>query len=130
MQLHEWNVPEVLPYSDSYSFSNGLAVHASGEDPNSRVYGYTDRHGQWRIKPQYERAYSFYDGLARVVLKNENNRSRSVFIDTFGNVRIHRWGLGENFRYGLAWDGSFDRDTSASSSRYINLAGETVWSDR
>lgn len=129
-ELHEWIPPENSSFSHSYHFSHGLAAASIDEGPNSRVYGYTDRHGKWRIKPQFERAYSFYDGLARVVLKDENNRSRSAFIDTFGSIRINRWGLGEDFRYGLAWDGSFDLAFSGSSGRYINLAGETVWSDR
>lgn len=129
VQLHEWNAPEVLPYSDSYSFSNGLAVHASGEAPNSRVYGYTDRHGQWRIKPQFERAFSFYDGLARVVFEDKNNGLYYGFIDNTEKTRINCWGLGENFRFGLAWDGNVDRSTTGSPGRYINLAGETIWSE-
>lgn len=127
VQLHEWIAPEALPYADSYAFSNGLAVLASGEDSNSRVYGYTDRQGQWRIKPQFKQASTFYDGLARVVFEDKNNGLSYGFIDNTGKTRIKCWGLGENFRFGLAWDGTVDRST-IGRGRYVNLAGETIWS--
>lgn len=99
-ELHEWIPPDNSSFSQSYHFSHGLASASIDEDANSRVFGYTDRHGQWRIKPQFEKASTFYDGLARVVLKDENNWSRSAFIDTFGNIRINIWGDGQEFRYG------------------------------
>jgi len=127
-ELHEWIPPENSSFSHSYHFSHGLAPASIDEGANSRVYGYTDRHGQWRIKPQFKQAFSFYDRLARVVFEDENNGLKYGFIDTFGKIRINCWGGGQNFRFGLAWDGSVDQCTGHCQGRYVNLAGETIWS--
>jgi len=127
-ELHEWIPPDNSSFSHSYHFSHGLAPASIDEGANSRVYGYTDRHGQWRIKPQFKQAYTFYDGLARVELHDESYGLSYRFIDIFGKTRINCWGLGLNFRFGLAWDGSVDQCSGRCPGRYVNLAGETIWS--
>lgn len=63
-------------------FSQGLAVVKIDDK-----FGYMDKEGKLFIEPKYDRAFRFYNGLARVQLKTEDGYKWG-FIDTKGNVII------------------------------------------
>lgn len=57
--------------SNNSSFSEGLAaIDVSGVFGHAR-YGYIDKSGKMVIKPQFDDAYSFHHGLARVYFKRK-----------------------------------------------------------
>ena len=58
------------------------------QDMNSRKFGYVDRFGKFVIKPQFEFAESFSDGLALVSQKNEFGEEKYGFIDRKGTLVI------------------------------------------
>ena len=67
------------------NFSEGLAV-AFREGPDSLpVYGFIDKEGKVVIPLQYEQAYQFEGGLARVTLKGEPE-GIGAYIDRTGHV--------------------------------------------
>jgi len=55
-------------YKKPLSFSEGLAAACK---PKNDTYGYIDRSGNWIIKPQFDNAYSFADGVALVKKKGK-----------------------------------------------------------
>lgn len=67
-------------------FSEGLAV-ASFFDKEQNFFqkGYIDKQGKIVIQPQFERAYPFSEGIARVKLL-DNNSLRSGFITQTGEI--------------------------------------------
>lgn len=98
---------------EARGFSEGLAsVKAS----NSKS-GYIDRTGRFIIKPQFEEAYEFSNGLARV-----QDGGKYGYIDKTGNVVIDlMFDDAQDFKQGLA------RVTLGARSGYINETGKYVW---
>jgi hypothetical protein len=52
-------------------FSEGLADAALQMRPGQRIYGYIDHTGNFVIKPQFQTATPFVNGLAQVALNGE-----------------------------------------------------------
>lgn len=67
------------PYLDAFGFSEGLAPVLTQEGGK---WGYIDKAGEFVIPPQFENAFPFEDGLARVVIPPGSNG----YIDTTGRV--------------------------------------------
>jgi hypothetical protein len=61
-------------------FSEGLADAALSGGPGKRIYGYIDHTGNFVIKPQFQHAAPFVQGLAQVLLNGE-----AGYIDRSGN---------------------------------------------
>lgn len=77
-------------YDDCSSSHNGLAMVYNRQDPASfairnkpLLFGYVDLNGRERIPLQYEDAYSFQDGLAKV-----KKNGKWGYIDTSGKTVI------------------------------------------
>jgi hypothetical protein len=57
------HLPEDVIFAEP--ISDGLALVTAGPE-SSRKFGYVDRNGQWAVKPVWEDANPFHDGLAYV----------------------------------------------------------------
>ena len=92
-KLHEW------PYPHRAYFAEGLAHYF---DLETRLDGYCDHEGRWRIPPSFRIAMPFHEGLARV---DGADPSQNGYIDRTGELRIRlpNAGIMNHFRYGLAW---------------------------
>jgi WG containing repeat len=64
----------------SDGFSEGLANVSLRKAVGEQIWGYIDHTGQFVIKPQFQQAEPFYDGLAQVVIDN-----KSAYIDKAGH---------------------------------------------
>lgn len=65
-------------------------------------WGYFDREGKIIITPQFQSAYTFHDGKARVEVEFDN-KSKFTFIDKKGNYDILKsWDRATDFSDGLA----------------------------
>lgn len=80
-------------------------------------WGYTDLNGEWIIKPIFDEAYYFHEGLAKVFIKNKYG-----YINKSGKLLIqNKFDYAENFSNGFA-QASFEyRDTT-----FINKEGKIV----
>lgn len=67
----------------AYPLSNGLSLVTADRDGPGRKMGYVDRNGKWVIKPAWDDASPFQDGLARVGLYQGG---RMAYIDSAGKV--------------------------------------------
>ncbi len=81
-------------------FNNGLAAV---KDKETKLYGYINREGELVIPHKYSAAGDFSEGLAKVELKDSQNKLIEGFIDTKGEmvIRPDRW-LKNSFSDGLA----------------------------
>lgn len=76
-------------YISGRSFSEGLAAVGVQDKKRSTVaYGYIDTQGNMKIKPQFARAYSFSEGLAKVCVGESINSFSIGYIDQSGVYRI------------------------------------------
>jgi hypothetical protein len=67
----------------AYPLADGLSLVTADRDGQGRKMGYVDRNGRWAIKPQWDEAASFRDGLARV---GTFKGGRFAYIDRAGKV--------------------------------------------
>ncbi len=70
-------------YLGGDSFFGGLTKFWTGQAGKGNLYGYVDKSGTVKIKPQFSYAYEFTDGLAAVCLDQ-----MCGFIDTSGEFVI------------------------------------------
>ncbi|MBP0021829.1 MAG: WG repeat-containing protein [Cyanobacteria bacterium SBLK] len=81
-------------------FSEGLLPLR--KEPNGK-FGYVDPTGKFVIKPQFNFARSFADGLALVYWVDANDKDRTSYIDRTGKIVIDIKGLGlRDFQQGVA----------------------------
>jgi predicted DNA-binding WGR domain protein len=109
------------------SFSEGLAPlldHYSKAD----YWGYIDKAGQIVIKPQYDEAHQFSEGLAAV-----KRNGKFSYIDRAGKglvVSPQFYPLVDDFRHGLAKVNVADRNSASYYNPkfgYINNTGKFIW---
>jgi WG repeat protein len=63
--------------------SDGLSLVSADRDQSGRKFGYVDRNGHWAIKPNWDDAQPFHDGLAYVgIWKGE----KTAYIDHKGKT--------------------------------------------
>ena len=63
--------------------SDGLSLVSADRDQPGRKFGYVDRNGHWAIKPAWDDAQPFHDGLAYVgIWKGE----KTAYIDRKGKI--------------------------------------------
>jgi WG repeat protein len=61
--------------------SDGLSLVSADRDQSGRKFGYVDRNGHWAIKPTWDDAQPFHDGLAYVGIWKD---SKAAYIDHKG----------------------------------------------
>ncbi len=89
-------------------------------------WGYIDNTGAVKIEPQFDRAYDFSEGLARIAFINDGN-SEQGYIDSSGEVVIRpRFAYAEDFSEGMAVVGEVDEAGNPTSCGYIDTAGDLV----
>lgn len=88
-------------------------VESKGKD------GYVDKSGRPVIKPQYELAQDFSEGLAAVEVRGKG----CGYIDTQGRMVIApQFDGARGFKDGMAWVSTKERGVG-----YINKKGEYLW---
>ena len=103
LNLSGYENPPAFNFSFASVFSEGMAAFY---DREAGLYGYMDAQGRMVIPPQFESAYAFSDGLAKVVAPLEDGESECYFIDKTG-ARVFspfngRWDtVGNYFNCGL-----------------------------
>ncbi|MEA1910455.1 MAG: WG repeat-containing protein, partial [Spirochaetota bacterium] len=106
-------------YSYMSSFQEDMAVIKKDE-----LFGYLNFKGIEIIKPQYNTAYRFSEGLA-VVIKGSYETGLRGYIDTEGNYVIEpKFNWAYSFNNGLAHIAY--GDYSSGTFGYINKKGELV----
>jgi hypothetical protein len=90
--------PNLEPILTLYPFSEGLAAVEVGDKlisvspgkkrPKDGKFGYIDRTGRLVIKPKFDWAYAFSDGMARVRM-GPVEEGKFGFIDKTGDLVIH-----------------------------------------
>jgi hypothetical protein len=104
--------PDFEPGSTLYPFSEGLAavavadsptaVHLAKRYPGGGRFGYIDRTGKLVIKPRFDWAHAFSDGMARVRI-GAPHEGKFGFIDKTGTLAIQpRFVDARDFSEGLA----------------------------
>jgi hypothetical protein len=63
--------------------SDGLSLVSADRDQSGRKFGYVDRAGHWAIKPNWDDAQSFHEGLAYV---GNWKDGKAVYIDHKGRI--------------------------------------------
>jgi hypothetical protein len=94
-------------------------------DAEAKKYGYADGKGAIAIKPQFDRATNFSEGLARVMNRDENGDEKWGYVDQGGKMAIpatYRMQPGR-FREGLAAV-RIGRDSSNYEMTYIDKTGK------
>ena len=113
-------------------FCDGLALYL---DAATCQYGFVNRQGQIVIKPQYDDASGFSEGLA-VVMKTTGSERKYVFINTKGQQAIQRTFTNkpESFSCGYSvvkkTDGSYvmiDKDGNVKSPAYKAATSFYPW---
>lgn len=123
-------VYEVVRYMgrDQHVFVIGdepMAAGASGLHPVSieDKWGYIDSAGVVRIQPQFDSAFPFSEGLARVALV-DNGATKQGYIDTSGAIVIRpRFGYAEDFSDGMAVVGEAAHEGKPRVCGYISTSG-------
>jgi hypothetical protein len=107
-------------FEDAGVFSEGhAAVKADGR------WGYIDKTGRVVIKPQFESAEPFSDGLAAVSV----GVNRVGYVDTAGQVAIPpTYVSGRKFTRGLARVTKMGAPGRGTAMSYIDKSGKEVWS--
>jgi hypothetical protein len=96
-----------------------------------KKYGYADAKGAIAIRPQFDRATGFSDGMAAVMNKDENGDEKWGFIDATGKMAVpatYRMQPGR-FKEGLAAV-RIGRDSDNYEMTYIDKAGKRVMESR
>jgi len=96
-------------------FTNGLALF---ENQNNK-YGYMDKDGKVVIKPIFDYAHRFSEGLAAVVVKGKLG-----YIDTNGKMVIQ-----PQFSSAYEYCGGVAKVELENKISYINKEGKSVWSE-
>ena len=105
--------------------SASLVFAVLWQDNTTRLYevvqngkwGYIDRTGAMIVKPQYEAANHFSEGLAPVQIAR-----RWGYIDTTGQLVIKR-----QFNYASTFRGGLASVTTKDGYGYIDKTGKYVW---
>ncbi len=88
-------------------FSEGRAAIRLFATPIKRYYakyGYIDNTGRLAIDPQFDMAFPFSDGIARVMVEERIGKGRYGYIDKAGKVIVApQYTLAGNFSEGLAF---------------------------
>ncbi|PAB58812.1 WG repeat-containing protein [Anaeromicrobium sediminis] len=93
-------------HNDDYDFHEGLSCVGIKEGENIK-YGFINKKGEFAIKPIYDEARNFYNGLASVIIG-----SKKAFINKKGEIVFeHEFHRVDNFSEGLAYfeDSSLDK---------------------
>jgi len=106
-------------FSDSRSFSEGLAAVAMGEKEHKK-WGYINKTGKWVVLPSFYMAGDFSEGLANVAVV-ENGNARFGFIDNSG-----KWVLAPDYEYADSFSEGLAKVIIKQKAGYINKAGQFV----
>jgi len=93
-------------------------------------WGYIDKTGKFVIEPRYDQAYPFSNGLAAVVLLDNNKDYKVGYIDKTGKYVIEPFPANAGSKFndeGIAQISIFGKDKKGSFKGYINTKGEYIW---
>jgi hypothetical protein len=118
-------------------FSEGLApvlVNIGTEKRWNYQWGYIDKEGKWVIKAQFDDAFPFSDGLARVMMKRGFSKEKYGFIDRTGKMVVEPvYDKANDFWEELAvawpiWEAGNLQDFTlkSTSAKILNKVGEAV----
>jgi hypothetical protein len=117
-------------------FSEGLApveVNIGTEKRWNYKWGYIDKEGKWAIQPQFDEAFPFSDGMARVMVIKGFDKKKFGFIDRTGKLDVEPvYDQANDFRDGLAvvWPvyrfTLEDFSVKAAPAKIINKTGQAV----
>jgi len=119
-------------------FSQGLAAFEPGPSSwGTAKWGYLDKAGRWAIKPQFDVAGSFSEGMAPVAvfLDKKSNREKWGYIDQAGKLQIPaQFDGAQAFHQGVAKVFVAEKDAKFEHMHHpkwqfwgcIDRAGETV----
>jgi hypothetical protein len=114
------NILHSAPFLESDDYACGLACV---KEKSYNLYGYLNRKGSYHIKPQFYKAFSFSEGLARVKIKGNYG-----YIDLNGKVIIEpKYCYGWNYSEDLAAIATNQTHTKVG---FINKTGELVISPK
>ena len=109
-----------MQYANAYSFREGLAPVALSDGHGRSKWGFVDRRGRMVIRPQFDYAWQFYEGLASVQFDNlwgaVDKSGRLVVPLRYSKVGIFHGGLAE-----------VQTATEPVKSGYVNRQGKLVW---
>jgi len=116
------------------SFSEGVAAFQPGvATPGNAKWGYLDRTGKWAIKPRFEIATDFSDGLAAVEVSTGKEPGQKEptykwgYIEHSGNFAIPPQFFGAKpFRNGVARVSTWDMQGHLHLRRCIDKQGNSV----
>ena len=114
--------------------SDGLSLVSADRDQPERKFGYVDRDGHWAIKPAWDDAEPFHDGLAYVgIWKGE----KTAYIDHKGKIiwegpNAQPWALyangnqAETFFYGAVKNSHMAGAAAASPGSFVTPRPSSV----
>lgn len=114
---------------DIYDVDRFYEGRALVKDPQTKLYGYIDKSGNWVIPPKYAFALRFSDGWASVCVREQ---TQCAYIDRQGEVMLKMDQWGWEFHGGLARQYLFTRTigetpTNRNIEGYMNRSGKYVW---
>ncbi|MEO8754360.1 MAG: WG repeat-containing protein [Casimicrobiaceae bacterium] len=77
----------------AYPLSDGLSLVTADRDTPGRKFGYVDRNGKWVVKPMWDEAEPFRNGLARVGIWKGG---KMAYIDRAGKIVFEHSGVDLN----------------------------------
>ncbi|HWT74391.1 MAG TPA: WG repeat-containing protein [Mobilitalea sp.] len=117
-------VIDASKYKFCRTFSEGLAAVAVQKDEQSAIeFGYIDTKGNMKIEPQFAKAYSFSEGLAKVCTGESINQYSIGYIDGAGAYAIEP-NLTDNADETLFSEGFVPVDDGTGG--YMNQKGKLV----
>lgn len=121
--------PDIKTDSFSY-FSQGLIL-VYKEVAGKKVFGYLDKTGKTAIDFKFAKASPFSDGLAGVVIK-EQDKEYNAYINQKGEIVLNNTRAIDPFRNGLAFHHLFtwtisERPDGRNIKGYMNKEGKYVW---
>lgn len=108
----------VIPFSKGHieRFKEGLAVKIDEKN----MAGFIDKKGNWAIKPQWETAFGFSEGLSVVSLKTKN--AVYGFIDKTGKLVIkYQFDVADSFMEGAATVGILSDKGGDAVTKYTYI---------
>ena len=117
----------------AHQFSEGLAT-VSVKGPEGERFGFIDRSGRFVIRPRFEWAGSFKEGMASFAVGTEPPGGGEVdisglhgYIDTRGEIRVEpRFSMVYQFRNGLGRVEIWKRG-HPSRIGYVDKSGKFIW---
>jgi hypothetical protein len=120
-------VIDASEYSECGDFYDGFAVVAKSDSSLNPKYGYIDTKGNLEIPLQYDNAYNFSEGYAKVITYTESHKPNIFYIDKTGTNIFNGKFINkdaDDMKYSQFSDGY--AKLYSGRNGYIDKAGEIV----